>query len=388
MPVASVTEQEFEQQVLRSQLPVLVDLYADWCQPCKQLEPILNQLADELNGKLKIVRVDVERSPMLARAFRVQSIPMMVLIHGGRPVDQVVGLVDKKTILAMLQPVLPQEPTAPDEVPPPDLALLLQQGRAQPVDVRETSRSTATASPERSTSRPRSCPRVRKSCGRAMGACACCTAAAATKARTWPRSCARAAWSSRTSRAASCTGRPRASRWSAAGDHAPAAVAKAAAARPGAGWLRAGIRGAARDVAAPAGVHRKRRAAQDAALRFALALAQELRARGCAAAGLADAGVRAKRRSPRRASRPRSSLPHADADAVAALRGALEALPQDTLVLGVGREPQRALHRSAQRGDRSGAGEADLWLPAPSAAVASAIGAWVADHLCSAAMHS
>jgi thioredoxin len=139
MPVASVTEQDFEQQVLRSQLPVLVDLYADWCQPCKQLEPILNQLADELNGQLKIVRVDVERSPMLARAFRVQSIPMLVLIHGGRPVDQVVGLVDKKTLLAMLQPVLPQAPTAPDEVPPPDLALLLQQKRALPVDVREAS---------------------------------------------------------------------------------------------------------------------------------------------------------------------------------------------------------------------------------------------------------
>jgi thioredoxin 1 len=119
MPLASVNEQEFEQQVLRSELPVLVDLYADWCQPCKQLEPILEQIASELGGKLKVLRVDVERSPMIARAFRVQSIPMLVLIHGGRPVDQIVGLVDKKAILNMVQPVLP---ASAEEVPPPDLA--------------------------------------------------------------------------------------------------------------------------------------------------------------------------------------------------------------------------------------------------------------------------
>jgi thioredoxin len=134
MPLAAVSEQEFEQQVLRSELPVLVDLYADWCQPCKQLEPILEQIAGELSGKLKVVRVDVERSPMLARAFRVQSIPMLVLIHGGRPVDQIVGLVDKKTILSMVQPVLP---VSAQEVAPPDLAMLLQSGQAVAIDVRD-----------------------------------------------------------------------------------------------------------------------------------------------------------------------------------------------------------------------------------------------------------
>jgi thioredoxin 1/putative thioredoxin len=134
MPVVPVTEQEFEQQVLRADLPVLVDLYADWCQPCKQLEPILQQLSDELAGKLKIVRVDVERSPMLARAFRVQSIPMLVLIDGGRPVDQIVGLADKQAILKLVQPVLPK---SAQEVAAPDLALLIESGRAVAVDVRE-----------------------------------------------------------------------------------------------------------------------------------------------------------------------------------------------------------------------------------------------------------
>src|SRR5262249_39374584 len=91
MPIPLISEQDFEREVLRANVPVLVDLYADWCQPCKQLTPILEQISQELSGKLKIVRVDVEKSQLLARSFRVQSIPMLVLIAQGRPVDQIVG---------------------------------------------------------------------------------------------------------------------------------------------------------------------------------------------------------------------------------------------------------------------------------------------------------
>ncbi|MET0388709.1 MAG: thioredoxin [Polyangiales bacterium] len=136
MPIPLVGEQDFEREVLRAELPVLVDLYADWCQPCKALTPILEQLSSELAGKLKIVRVDVERSPMLARSFRVQSIPMLVLLSQGRPVDQLVGLVDKKTLLEMIAPVLP---TAADEITPKDLQELLKARRVVPVDVRDAS---------------------------------------------------------------------------------------------------------------------------------------------------------------------------------------------------------------------------------------------------------
>lgn len=136
MPIPLVSEAAFERDVLASELPVLVDLYADWCQPCKQLTPILEQLAAELSGKLRVVRVDVERSPRIAAAFRVQSIPMLVLIAGGRPVDQIVGLVDKQTLLQMVTPVLP---AAADEVPPKELAQLLQLRRAVAVDVRDAS---------------------------------------------------------------------------------------------------------------------------------------------------------------------------------------------------------------------------------------------------------
>ena len=134
MKIPLVPEADFEREVLRSELPVLIDLYADWCAPCKQLEPILEQVGTELQGKLKLIRIDIEKSPTLARTFRVQSIPMLVLIHQGRPVDQRVGLVDKKTILAMVRPVLPREA---GEVEPPELAELLVQRAVLPVDIRD-----------------------------------------------------------------------------------------------------------------------------------------------------------------------------------------------------------------------------------------------------------
>lgn len=134
MPIPLVAERDFEREVLHAELPVLVDLYADWCQPCKQLAPILEQIDRELTGKLKIIRVDVEKSPLLARSFRVQSIPMLVLIVQGRPVDQVVGLVDKKTLLEMIQPYLP---ASTDEVAPKELQQLLKLGQVVAVDVRD-----------------------------------------------------------------------------------------------------------------------------------------------------------------------------------------------------------------------------------------------------------
>lgn len=136
MPIPLISEQDFEREVLHATLPVLVDLYADWCQPCKQLAPILEQVATELPDKLKVVRVDVEKSPQVASSFRVQSIPMLVLIAEGRLADQRVGLVDKQTILQMVQPFLP---ASADEVLPKDLQQFLRAGRVVPVDIRDAS---------------------------------------------------------------------------------------------------------------------------------------------------------------------------------------------------------------------------------------------------------
>ncbi len=136
MSVLQVTDATFEQQVLRSELPVLVDLYADWCQPCKQLAPIVAELATELEGKVRFVKVDVDRNPMIAQSFRVQSIPMLVLIYQGQIAGHHMGVLDKKGLLQMLEPVLPAEAA---EVKPADLAQLLVARRAVAVDIRDAS---------------------------------------------------------------------------------------------------------------------------------------------------------------------------------------------------------------------------------------------------------
>ncbi|MBN1652394.1 MAG: thioredoxin fold domain-containing protein [Deltaproteobacteria bacterium] len=136
MSVRLVSEKDFELEVLRSETPVLVDLFADWCSPCKQLEPVLAQLSVELEGKLKIVRVNIERSPIIARTFRVQSIPMLVLFSQGQPVDQLLGAVDKKTLLEFVRPVLGGSSL---EIEPKELRELVLQQRAIPIDIREES---------------------------------------------------------------------------------------------------------------------------------------------------------------------------------------------------------------------------------------------------------
>jgi thioredoxin len=134
MAVESVTDATFEAEVLRSELPVLVDLYADWCQPCKQLSPIVAQLAGELVGRIKVVKVDVDRNPMVAQTFRAQSIPMLLVIAEGRVVQQHAGVLDKAGLLRLLEPVMPRSAA---EVRPEELAVWLTQGKALPVDIRD-----------------------------------------------------------------------------------------------------------------------------------------------------------------------------------------------------------------------------------------------------------
>jgi thioredoxin 1/putative thioredoxin len=136
MSVLTVTEQTFEKEVLRSELPVLIDFVADWCQPCKQQTPIVEEVARELEGQVKVVKIDVDKNPRIAASFRIQSIPQLFVIAEGQVAAQWdKGLAPKKTILELLRPFLPQ---APNELKPADLAALLQQKRVLPVDVRET----------------------------------------------------------------------------------------------------------------------------------------------------------------------------------------------------------------------------------------------------------
>jgi thioredoxin 1 len=98
----AVTEQNFEAEVAASELPVLVDYWAAWCAPCRAMAPVLESLAVEHAGKLKVVKVDVDSAPGLAEAARIQGIPTLVLYDAGRERLRLVGARPKVAIEAAL----------------------------------------------------------------------------------------------------------------------------------------------------------------------------------------------------------------------------------------------------------------------------------------------
>jgi len=97
------TDENFESEVNQSDLPVLVDFGATWCPPCKMLEPIIAEIADESVGKLKVGKVDTDASPGVRDSFGINSVPTMVLIKGGQEVDRIVGFLPKKDILSRIE---------------------------------------------------------------------------------------------------------------------------------------------------------------------------------------------------------------------------------------------------------------------------------------------
>jgi thioredoxin 1/putative thioredoxin len=129
-----VTEHNFEHEVLDSELPVLVEFGAEWCGPCKQVAPELAALAQELTGKAKIVTIDIDKSPVLARQMGVQAVPTFVVFSRGRPVAGKSGAMRRAQLREMIDPVLPRPEGA---LPPSKLAPLVRQRRVVPVDTRE-----------------------------------------------------------------------------------------------------------------------------------------------------------------------------------------------------------------------------------------------------------
>ncbi len=129
-----VTEHNFEAEILRSELPVLIEFGAEWCGPCKTVAPELEALSRELQGKAKIVTVDIDKSPLLAREFGVQSVPAFVVFHQGRPVGGQVGAMGRKQLRAMLEPVLPR---AAGALTPEEVAQLAQRDQITLVDTRD-----------------------------------------------------------------------------------------------------------------------------------------------------------------------------------------------------------------------------------------------------------
>ena len=104
--VIDITDQNFEQEVIKSTLPVLVDLWAPWCGPCRMVALVVEQLADEYNGKVKFCRLNVDDNPQTAAKYGVMSIPTLIFFKGGAAADIVIGAVPKQTLQPKLDALL------------------------------------------------------------------------------------------------------------------------------------------------------------------------------------------------------------------------------------------------------------------------------------------
>ena len=104
--VLEFTDAQFETDVLKSDSPVLVDFWATWCAPCKAIAPVLDQLAEEYDGKIKIGKVNVDENPATPGQYGVRGIPTMILFKDGQVIDQLVGAVPKNQVESLLQKAL------------------------------------------------------------------------------------------------------------------------------------------------------------------------------------------------------------------------------------------------------------------------------------------
>jgi len=101
-----ITDDNFQEEVLNSDIPVLVDFWADWCQPCKMIAPSVAQVADEYDGKIKVGKLDVDSNPRTSTALNIRGIPALLIFNEGKPIDQIIGAVPKSIIQKKLDEAL------------------------------------------------------------------------------------------------------------------------------------------------------------------------------------------------------------------------------------------------------------------------------------------
>jgi thioredoxin 1 len=102
MATVTVTDESFERDVLQADQPVLVDFWAEWCGPCKQIAPALEQISDELSGEVTVAKLNIEDSPTVPSRYGVRGIPTMMLFRGGQMASMKVGAMPKQKILEWL----------------------------------------------------------------------------------------------------------------------------------------------------------------------------------------------------------------------------------------------------------------------------------------------
>ena len=102
----AINDKNFEDEVINSDIPVLVDFWAEWCMPCRMVAPIVEELAKEYTGKMKFVSVDVDANPDTAMKYNIRSIPALIVFKNGIPIDQIVGAVPKSALQEKVDSVL------------------------------------------------------------------------------------------------------------------------------------------------------------------------------------------------------------------------------------------------------------------------------------------
>ncbi len=104
MKPIEITDANFEQEVLKSDKPVLIDFWAVWCGPCRMVAPVVEEIASEYNGKLKVGKLDVDNNPEVSMKFGIRSIPTLMVFKGGKVVEQIIGAVPKRNLVDKVIP--------------------------------------------------------------------------------------------------------------------------------------------------------------------------------------------------------------------------------------------------------------------------------------------